>query len=115
MEVGLLKGADLSVDSTQISADASPDRAISRDQLVEVAKVNRTVREYVEQIERENVIPEPVQTSDPSSEATDEPKLCRTYRNSCLFAKHPVCLRVVVPLCSSGSSGQYERGENRSS
>ncbi len=82
MEVGLLKGADLSVNSTQISADASPDRAISRDQLLEVAKVNRTVREYVEQIERENVIPESVQTSDPSSEATDEPKLCRTYRNS---------------------------------
>jgi transposase len=82
MEVGLLKGADLSVDSTQISADASPDRAISRDQLVKVAKVNRTVREYVEQIERENVISESVQSSDASSEATDEPKLCRTYRNS---------------------------------
>ncbi len=53
MQVGLLKGADLSVDDTQIRADASPDRAITRDQLVDVAKVNRTVREYVEQIERE--------------------------------------------------------------
>jgi len=83
MQVGLLKGADLSVDSTQIGAKASPDRAISRDQLMEVAKVNRTVREYVEQVERENVVPEPEQTSD--TDATKEkaaPKLSRTYRNS---------------------------------
>ncbi len=50
IKVGLLKGAELSVDSTQIGADASPGRAISRDQLVEVAKVSRTVREYVEQV-----------------------------------------------------------------
>ncbi len=67
MNVGLLKGVDLSVDSTQIRADASPDRTITREQLPEVAKVNRTVREYVEQVERENVIAEPEQTSDPSA------------------------------------------------
>src|SRR5919201_1775961 len=56
MNVGLLKGVDLAVDSTQILADASPDRTITREQLPEVAKVNRSVREYVEQVERENVI-----------------------------------------------------------
>ncbi len=39
MNVGLLKGADLSVDSTQIRADASPDRTITREQLPEAAKV----------------------------------------------------------------------------
>ena len=55
MNVGLLKVADLSVDSTQIRADASPDRAITREQLPEVAKVNRTVREYVEQGFRTNL------------------------------------------------------------
>ncbi len=59
MSVGLLKGADFSVDSTQISADASPDRTITREQLPEVAKVNRTVREYVEQVERENANAQP--------------------------------------------------------
>ncbi len=58
MQVGLLQGAALSLDSTQIRADASSNRAISRDQLVEVAKVNRTFREYVEQIECENVVEE---------------------------------------------------------
>ena len=42
MEVGLLKGAELSVDSTRIRADASPDRTITREQLPDVAKVNRT-------------------------------------------------------------------------
>ena len=59
MDVGLLKGDNLSLDSTQIRADASPDRAITREQLSEVAKVNRTMREYVEQVERENVITKP--------------------------------------------------------
>jgi hypothetical protein len=59
MNVGLLKGSDLSVDSTQIRANANPDRAITREQLPEAAKVNRTVREYVEQVERENIIPQP--------------------------------------------------------
>ncbi len=47
-----------------------------------IAKVNRTVREYVEQVERENVVAEPEQTSDPSSfEAEDKLELRRTYRN----------------------------------
>ena len=83
MNVGLLSGVDLSVDSTQIRADASPDRTITREQLPEVAKVNRTVREYVEQVERENVVAEPEQTSEPSaSEEEGEPELRRTYRNS---------------------------------
>lgn len=82
VNVGLLRGVDLSVDSTQIRADASPDRTISREQLPEVAKVNRTVHEYVEQVERENVIAEPEQTPEPSSEGEGEPELRRTYRNS---------------------------------
>ncbi len=67
IRVGLLKGLDLSVDSTQIRADASPDRTITPEQLPEVAKVNRTVREYVEQLERENVIAEPAEIPDPSA------------------------------------------------
>jgi transposase len=80
MNVGLLNGVDLSVDSTQIRADASPDRTVTREQLPEVSKVNRTVREYVE---RENVIAEPEQTSEPpAADAEAKPELRRTYRNS---------------------------------
>jgi hypothetical protein len=83
MNVGLLKGLDLSVDTTQIRADASPDRTMTREQLAEVAKVNRTVREYAEQVERENIVAEPAQIHSPSrSGAEDEPELRRTYRNS---------------------------------
>ena len=83
MNVGLLKGVDLSVDSTQIRADASPDRTITREQLPEVAKVNRTVREYVERVQRENVVAESEQASVPSaSDAEGESELRRTYRNS---------------------------------
>ena len=82
MSVGLLKGVDLSVDSTQIR-DASPDRTITREQLPEVAKVNRTVREYVAQVERENVSVEAAQNSEPSeAEAEGEPELRPTLRNS---------------------------------
>ncbi len=82
-QVGLLKDAELSVDSTQIRADASPKRTITSEQLPEVAKVNRRVREYVEQVERENIVAEPAQTHNlSSSEAEDEPELRRTYRNS---------------------------------
>lgn len=72
-ECRLLKGADLAVDSTQIRADASPDRTITREQMPEVAKVNRTVREYVEQVERVNTVAEPAQAADPyASEAEKE-------------------------------------------
>ena len=73
MNVGLLKGVDLSVDSTQIRADANPDLTITHEELPEVTKVNRTVREYVEQVERENIVAELAQTPDPSgSEAKRE-------------------------------------------
>jgi transposase len=83
MNVGLLRGTDLSVDSTQIRADASPDRTITREQLPEAAKVNRTVRQYVEQVERENEVAEPAQISDLSMpDKKNEPELRRTYRNS---------------------------------
>ena len=82
IDKGLSKGAELSVDSTQIGANASPDRTITRDQLAEVAKVNRTVGEYVEQVERENVSVERTQTSDAATGEKEEPKLSRTSRNS---------------------------------
>ena len=55
MQVGLFKGTEVSVDSTPNRAAARPDRAITREQLPGVAKVNRTAREYVEPVERENV------------------------------------------------------------
>jgi hypothetical protein len=48
MNVGPLKGIDLSVDSTQNAPMPVPDRTITREQPPEVAKVNRTVHEYVE-------------------------------------------------------------------
>lgn len=83
MNVDLLKGVALSVDSTQIRADASPDRTITREQVPDTTQVNRTVREYVEQVESESVIAEPAQTTDSSSsEAEGQPELRRTYRNS---------------------------------
>lgn len=71
------------MDSTQICADASPDRAITREQLAQVAQVNRTVREYVEQVERENVVAEQTETPDlAGSEGDVKPERRRTFRSS---------------------------------
>ncbi|MGI9071985.1 MAG: transposase [Bryobacteraceae bacterium] len=105
MNVGLLTGVDLSVDSTQIRADASPDRTIAREQVTEVAKVNHTVRQYVEQVERENVVAESAQIADPSSaEAEEEPKLRRTYRNS-----PPMKISTTEPGCSPVEQARSSR------
>ena len=106
INVGLLVGVDLSLDSTQIRADASPDCTITHEQLPEVAKVNRTVREYIERVERENVTAEPAETPDPSgSEAEVTPELRRRYRNS-----PPIKVSTTDPEAASvaGSAGQRE-------
>ena len=47
---------------------------------MEVAEVNRTGGQYVEQVERENVVVESAAT-----EEKERPQLPRTYRNSPLF------------------------------
>src|ERR1700677_2479943 len=57
---GLVKGDHLSVDGSFIQADASNSSRIPRENLSEVAEVNRTVRQYLEDVENENSVqPEP--------------------------------------------------------
>jgi transposase len=70
---GLVKGDHLSVDGSFIQADASNSSRIPRENLSEVAEVNRTVRQYLEDVENENPVqPEPheqekVSTTDPDA------------------------------------------------
>src|SRR5262249_48982401 len=52
MSAGLVEGRHLTVDGTVVQANASPHRRISREQLVEVAQVSRTVREYLADLEQ---------------------------------------------------------------
>src|SRR5882757_9290467 len=49
--VGLVRGDKLSVDGTFVEANASKESRIPREQLTEAVQVNRTVREYLAELE----------------------------------------------------------------
>jgi hypothetical protein len=59
LAVGLVRGDKLSVDGTFVEANASKESRIPREQLAEAAQVNRTVREYLAELELQNPIEEP--------------------------------------------------------
>ena len=73
LEVGLVRGDKLSVDGTFVEANASKESRIPREQLAEAARVNRTVREWLIELETQNPVEEPthsqdkVSTTDPDS------------------------------------------------
>jgi transposase len=72
-QAGLVKGEHMSVDGSFVQANADHHSRIPREQLAEVAKVNRTVREYLAELEQENPVEPPVpqqdkvSTTDPDS------------------------------------------------
>src|SRR5438045_3225824 len=73
LEVGLVRGDKLSVDGTFVEANASKESRIPREQVAEAAQVNRTVREWLTELEAQNPVEEPthsqdkVSTTDPDS------------------------------------------------
>jgi len=73
LEVGLVRGDKLSVDGTFVEANASKESRIPREQVAEAARVNRTVREWLTELEAQNPVEEPthsqdkVSTTDPDS------------------------------------------------
>ena len=73
LEAGLVEGNNLSVDGSFVEANASKESRIPREQLAEAAKVNRTVRQYLSELEQQNPTEEPVHeqeqvsTTDPDS------------------------------------------------
>ena len=71
LEVGLVRGDKLSVDGTFVEANASKESRIPREQLAEAAQVNRTVREYLAELETQNPVEEPTHSQDRVS--TTEP------------------------------------------
>jgi transposase len=60
VEVGLVQGKHLSVDGSFVEANASKESRIPREQLVEAAQVNQTVRQYLVELEQQNPSDEPV-------------------------------------------------------
>ena len=73
VEAGLVKGEHMSVDGSFIQANADHHSRVPREQLAEVAEVNRTVRQYLAELEEENPVEPPVpqqdqvSTTDPDS------------------------------------------------
>jgi len=61
---GLVKGKHMSVDGSFIQANADHHNRVPPEQLAEVAKVNRTVREYLAELEEENPVEPPVEQQD---------------------------------------------------
>src|SRR5256884_3769280 len=64
LQAGLVEGDNLSVDGTFVEANASKESRIPREQLMEAAQVNRTVREYLAELEMQNPVEEPTHSQD---------------------------------------------------
>jgi transposase len=73
MDVGLVRGDDLSVDGSFVEANAAKESRIPREQLAEAAHVKQTLRQYLSELEEQNPVEEPVHeqeqvsTTDPDS------------------------------------------------
>jgi transposase len=65
LAAGFVEGRNLAVDGTLVGANASQQSRVPRERLVEVAKLSRTVQEYLTELERQN----------PVADAEGRPKL----------------------------------------
>ena len=64
VEVGLVQGKQLSVDGSFVEANAAKESRVPREKLAEAALVHQTVRQYLEEVERQNPVEEPVHQQD---------------------------------------------------
>jgi Transposase DDE domain len=76
LEADLVEGRNLAVDGTLVGANASQQSRVPRERLVEMAKLSRTVQEYLTDLERQNPVTdseesrklqEKVSTTDPDA------------------------------------------------
>src|SRR5271155_374248 len=119
LSVGLVRGDQLSVDGTFVEASASKESRIPREQLTEAAQVNRTVREYLAELEIQNPVEEPthnqdkVSTTDPDSTyATKGGTPARMgYYNNYLIDNHS-CIVVGVQATGARLSEESRAAEN---
>ena len=119
LAVGLVRGDKLSVDGTFVEANASKESRIPREQLAEAAQVNRTVREYLAELEAQNPVEEPthsqdkVSTTDPDSTyATKGGTPARMgYYNNYLVDNHS-CIVVGVQATGARLSEESRAAED---
>src|SRR5215831_1018866 len=73
VEVGLVRGQQLAVDGSFVEANAAKESRIPREQLAAAAEVHHTVRQYLNELQVQNPVEEPVHeqelvsTTDPDS------------------------------------------------
>ena len=81
VEVGLVQGRHLSVDGSFVEANAAKESRIPREQLGEAAQVHHTVRQYLQELEQQNPVEEPVHEQDQVS-TTDPDSTYATKGNT---------------------------------
>jgi transposase len=118
LEAGLVRGDKLSVDGTFVEAHASKESRIPREQLAEAAQVNRTVREWLAELEAQNPVEEPthsqdkVSTTDPDSTYATKggPPARMGYYNNYLVDNHS-CIIVGVQATGARLSEESRAAE----
>ena len=61
---GTVRGDQLSVDGSFVEANAAKESRIPREQLVEAVQVHQTLRQYLQDLEQQNPVEEPVHEQD---------------------------------------------------
>src|SRR5262250_3211328 len=111
VEVGLVQGKHLSVDGSFVEANAAKESRIPREQLVEAAHGHHTVRQYLQEVEEQNSVEEPVHeqdqvsTTDPDSTYATKggtPARLGYYDN--YLVDHQSCVIVGVPATAARMS-----------
>lgn len=64
VDVGLVRGKELSVDGSFVEANAAKESRIPREQLAEAAEVHYAVAQYLRELEQQNPVEEPVHEQD---------------------------------------------------
>ena len=82
VEVGLVQGKHLSVDGSFVEANAAKESRIPREQLAEAAQVHGTVRQYLEELEQQNPIAEPVHQQEQGIDHRPRFHLCHQGRHA---------------------------------
>lgn len=119
MEVGLVQGQELSVDGSFVEANAAKESRIPREQLLEAAQVHQTLRQYLQELEEQNPVEEPVHeqeqvsTTDPDSTYATKggtPARLGYYDN--YLVDNPSCVIVGVQATAARMSQETVAAQN---
>ncbi len=88
VQAGLVKGEHMSVDGSFVQANADHHSRVPSEQLAEVAKVNRMVREYLAEVERKSQFVKPYRKSNKNDFKDAEAIAEAVRKENMRFAQH---------------------------